>query len=67
MFGAMDKMRGLYRYETAPDRWWACADDFLHGVRVHIERIRYERMGIKPPFLELPVQSTNGDRQEKAA
>jgi hypothetical protein len=59
-------MRGIYRYETAPGRWWACVDDVEAGVRVHIERSRCENMGIAPTFLELPIQS-NGERKHKAA
>lgn len=49
-------MRGLYRYESGKDRWWACAED-ENGDRVHIERRRYEQMGVQPPFDQLPAEN----------
>ncbi len=58
-------MRGLYRYQTGADRWWACAEDD-DGARVHIERSRYEAMDIKPPFDRLPVEADgNGTRSAR--
>lgn len=56
-------MRGLFRYQTATDRWWACVegDD---GERVNIVRSRYERMNIEPPFDKLPVEG-NGTKKSK--
>ena len=51
-------MRGLFRYLTASDRWWVCVEDD-DGGRVHIVRSRYERMAIKPPFEQLPLEEDN--------
>jgi hypothetical protein len=58
-------MRGLYRYETVPGRWWACAEDG-EGGRVNIVRERYERMGIEPEFWSLPVEG-NGKQRKTGA
>lgn len=58
-------MRGLYRYQSGKDRWWACAED--KGERVHIERKRYEAMSIQPPFNELPVESDDSDKTKRRA
>jgi hypothetical protein len=59
----MDHTRGIYRYETAPGRWWACIDDDDAGVRVNIERGRYEDLGIAPQFLDLPIQPDGGRKK----
>lgn len=56
------QMRGLYRYETSKNRWWACAEE-ADGARVHIERRRYEDMGIHPPFEHLPIETDGKDRR----
>jgi hypothetical protein len=56
-------MHGLYRYETASGRWWACAEDDASGEIVNIPRQRYEQMGIKPPFLELPMENNGKDKK----
>jgi hypothetical protein len=48
-------MRGLYKYRTAAERWWACAEA-VDGVRVNIVRGRYELMRIDPPFEQLPLE-----------
>ncbi len=58
-------MRGLFRYQTAPGRWWACAQD-ENGARVNIIRERYEAMKIEPEFLALPIES-NGKADKKRA
>jgi hypothetical protein len=50
-------MRGLYRYETSPGRWWACAET-ENGQRVNVIRQRYEDSGFLPTFWDLPVQTT---------
>jgi len=57
-------MRGLYRYQTASDRWWACVEDDK-GVRVNIVRSRYEQMNIAPPFEALPIEDNNGAKKSK--
>ena len=57
-------MRGLYRYETAAGHWWACAEEATGG-RVHIERIRYERMEIEPQFLMLPLEGIGNGKTRK--
>ena len=62
----MNKLRGLYRYETAPDRWWACAED-ENGQRVNMVRRNYEQRGIQPPFLDLPIQSNGSGKKTKVA
>ena len=49
----MEKLRGLYRYQPAPGRWWACAES-ENGQRVNVTRERYENAGIEPPFWDLP-------------
>jgi len=67
MLPARDWMRGLYRYETAKGRWWACAED-ENGARVHIERRRYEAMAVQPPFEQLPLESNGeGQRAKRSA
>ena len=53
--------RGLYRYETAPGRWWACVED--DDARVNIIRERYEQMQIEPEFWRLPVEG-NGEKRK---
>ena len=56
-------MRGLFRYQTASDRWWACVQDDA-GERVNIVRSRYEQMKIEPPFDTLPLED-NGAKKSK--
>jgi hypothetical protein len=56
-----DMKRGLYRYETAPGRWWACVED--DDARVNIIRERYEQMQIEPEFWRLPVESNGKERK----
>jgi hypothetical protein len=56
-------MRGLFRYQTASDRWWACVED-ADGTRVNIVRSRYEQMKLEPPFKDLPIEN-NGSKQSK--
>lgn len=56
----MENIRGLYRYETAPGRWWACAET-ENGQRVNMMRRDYELKAIAPPFLELPLEA-RGER-----
>ena len=58
----MDDRRGLYRYETAPSRWWATVEE-ADGRRVNIIQRRYEEMGLAPPFWELPVGNGNGKKK----
>ncbi len=58
----MDEMQGLYRYETAPGRWWATVVQ-SDGQRVNIIERRYVEMGIDPPFWELPIGDGNGKRK----
>jgi hypothetical protein len=58
-------MRGLYRYETAVGRWWACAED-EDGARVNIIRERYEQMRLEPEFWLLPIEG-NGHQRKKSA
>ena len=60
-------MRGLYRYETAPGRWWVCAEDETSGERVHIQRARYDHMGIQPEFLALPIETNGKDKKASNA
>jgi hypothetical protein len=61
-------VRGLYRYESGKDRWWACAEDDK-GERVHIERSRYEAMGVQPSFQQLPAENdgSNGKSAKRRA
>jgi hypothetical protein len=66
MLGAMDKLRGLHRYETAPGRWWACAEGD-NGQRVNMMRDRYEQKAIQPPFWQLPVEDRDRATGKKAA
>lgn len=61
----MDKRRGLYRYETAPGRWWATVEE-ADGQRVNIIQRRYEDMSLSPPFWELPVGDGNGKKKNVA-
>jgi hypothetical protein len=61
----VEKLRGLYRYETAPGRWWACAED-ANGQRVNMLRRSYEEKAIEPPFLELPIGNGNGKKKRVA-
>ncbi len=56
-------MRGLFRYQTASDRWWVCVED-ANGERVNIVRSRYEQMKLKPSFDALPVEE-NGSKKSK--
>ena len=56
-------MRGLFRYQTASDRWWACVEDD-NGERVNIVRNRYEQMKLEPPFEALPIEE-NGSKKSK--
>jgi hypothetical protein len=56
-------MRGLFRYQTARDRWWASVEG-EKGERVNIVRSRYEQMKIQPPFDELPIED-NGAKKSK--
>lgn len=58
----MDTLRGLYRYETAPGRWWATVEE-AGGRRVNIIQRRYEEMAVMPPFWELPVENGSGKRK----
>jgi hypothetical protein len=58
-------MRGLFRYQTASDRWWACVRDDK-GERVNIVRSRYEQMKLEPPFDDLPVED-NGSKKSKSS
>lgn len=55
-------MRGVLRYETAPGRWWACAEE-KNGARVNIIRERYEQMLLEPDFWTLPVEG-NGKKRK---
>ena len=57
-------MRGLFRYQTASDRWWACVEDDA-GERVNIVRRRYEQMNIRPPFEALPIEEKGGSKKSK--
>ncbi len=66
MLCAMDKLRGLYRYETAPGLWWACAEGD-NGQRVNMMRDRYEQRAIQPPFWQLPVDDSDRATGKKAA
>jgi hypothetical protein len=56
-------MRGLFRYQTATDRWWACVESD-NGERVNIVRSRYEQMKLAPPFEALPIEN-DGSKQSK--
>jgi hypothetical protein len=56
-------MRGLFRYQTGTDRWWACVEDDA-GERVNIVRGRYEQMKIEPAFDMLPIED-NGAKKSK--
>jgi hypothetical protein len=60
------KVRGVYRYETAPGRWWACAEDETSGERVNMQRTRYEQKRIAPPFEGLPLE-TDSQREKRIA
>jgi hypothetical protein len=62
----MDKLRGLYRYETAPGRWWACAESD-NGQRVNMMRDLYEQKAIQPPFWQLPIEDRDTVTAQKAA
>jgi hypothetical protein len=55
-------MRGLYRYETVPGRWWACVED-ENGQRVNTIQRRYEEMRIEPHFWRLPGPTSNGKKK----
>ena len=55
-------MRGLFRYQTASDRWWACVEDD-NGERVNIVRSRYEQMKLAPPFEVLPIEEKDGSKK----
>jgi hypothetical protein len=57
-------MRGLFRYQTTSDRWWACVEDDNNGERVNIVRGRYEQMKLQPPFDDLPIEN-DGSKQSK--
>jgi hypothetical protein len=59
-------MRGLYRYQTARDRWWACFEDDS-GSRVNVVRSRYEQMKIQPPFDALPIEGDGAKKTQRAA
>ena len=54
-------MRGLYKFATAPGRWWGCAED-TDGSEVCIIADRYELMGHAPPLEQLPLET---DEQKK--
>jgi hypothetical protein len=56
------RVRGLYRYETGPGRWWACVEDD-DAKRVNFIRIRYDLARIEPPFLDLPVESDDRNHE----
>jgi hypothetical protein len=51
-------VRGLFRYETAADHWWACAEDH-DGKRVNFTRERYVLTAIEPPFQDLPIEGAS--------
>jgi hypothetical protein len=57
-------MRGLFRYQTATDRWWACVEDD-NGERVNIVRSRYEQKKIDPPFETLPIEEDGSKRAKR--
>jgi hypothetical protein len=61
----MNELRGIYRYETAPGRWWACAEGD-NGQRVNMMRDRYEQKAIEPPW-QLPVEDRERATGQKAA
>lgn len=58
-------MRGLYRYNTGGDRWWACVED--DGQRVNIVRRRYEEMNLQPPFEQLPIEENGATKPKRTA
>ena len=59
------RLRGLYRYESAPGHWWACAQED-DGKRVNFTRERYVLAGIEPPFPDLPIEgNTSTDEAPK--
>jgi hypothetical protein len=64
--GLARQVRGLYRYQTAPWRWWACTEG-PNRERVNIQRQRYEDAGIQPPFFELPIRANSNDGKSKKA
>ncbi|HYD72074.1 MAG TPA: hypothetical protein VEF55_02985 [Candidatus Binatia bacterium] len=57
-------MRGLFRYQTAKDRWWATVEDD-NGARVNMMRNRYEQMRLEPPFDTLPIEDRDGSKKSK--
>lgn len=57
-------MRGLFRYRTTGERWWACVEDD-DGGRVNIVRSRYERMDILPPFEQLPLEEDSTKQSKR--
>ena len=61
----LGKMRGLFRYQTASDRWWATVEDDK-GERVNIVRSRYEQMKLKPPFEELPIEGNGSKKSQRS-
>ncbi len=58
-------MRGLFRYQTATDRWWACVEDD-NGERVNIVRSRYEQMNLTPPFEDLPIEDKDSKKSKRS-
>lgn len=58
-------MRGLFRYQTASDRWWACVEDD-NGERVNIVRSRYEQMNLTPPFEALPIEDDGSKKSKRS-
>lgn len=58
-------MRGLYRYRTTEERWWACVEED-GGGRVNIVRDRYEQMSLMPPFDELPLERDNPKKTKQS-
>ncbi len=66
MLSTMDKLRGLYRYETAPGRWWACAETD-NGQRVNLQRQAYEHQRVQPPFWELPIERREDGSNSRVA
>jgi hypothetical protein len=59
-------MRGLYRYQTARDRWWACFEDDS-GNLVNVVRSRYEQMKIQPSFDALPIEDDGAKKSRPTA
>ena len=62
---AWEEMRGLFRYQTASDRWWACVEDD-QGERVNIVRSRYEQMKIQPAFEQLPIEGNDSKKSQRS-